>query len=127
VQLKASLTKELCETVMEVRLGKFRHAFPHCPGVLPYRPGVPPYRPGVPPYRPSVLPYRPGVLPYRPGVLLYCPGVLPYRSGGELGAAGAEVGDLEPHQKQGLEGQLQHGHQARGILHQGSGSHNTKG
>ncbi len=64
------------------------------------------------------FPYRPGVLPYRPGVL-------PYRPGGELGAAGAEVGDLEPHQKKGLERQLQHGHQARGIHHQGPGSHNT--
>ncbi len=85
MRLEASLTKELRETVMQVRLGKLRHSFPHRPGVLPYRPG------------------------------------------GELGAAGAEVGDLEPRQKKGLEGQLQHGHQAGGIHHQGPGSHNRRG
>ena len=31
---EASITKELCETVMHVRLGKLRHSLPYCSGWL---------------------------------------------------------------------------------------------
>jgi hypothetical protein len=52
--------------------------------------------------------------------------MLPYCPGGEqrpeVVGAGAEVGDLEPYQKKGLESQLQHGKQSRRILHQSEGA-----